>query len=115
MVNVLSTEQNLANTLVSYGDYIGVCTGPPGNTRTPYNEAVYENNGARQHTEWDTGQNGNVTGSTVTLDLPAGTFPYMIVCQGSSGDNMVDWAILPTPIVLGAPQQVQITPAAVVN
>lgn len=113
MTNVLSTAQNLDNDKVALGDWIGVCTGPPGNTSTVLNEATGGTPAyARQQTTWTAGTNGSHSGSQVTLNLPAGTYPYMIVCQASSGNNMVDWCILPTPIVVGTQSAITITPSS---
>ena len=115
-MNVLSTAQNIANDFTALGNWIGVCTGPPGTSSTVLNEAsggtpAY----ARQQTTWTAGANGSAQGSQITLNLPAGTYPYMILCSGSSGNNMVDWCILSTPITVtssgGASVPVQMTPS----
>src|SRR5689334_7579606 len=112
MVNVLTTAQTQDNNYAALGDYIGVCTGPPGDSSTVNNEATGGSPAyARQATTWTAGTNGSHTGSAVTLNLPAGTYPYMILCSGSTGNNMVDWCILPTPIVLAVQTPVTITPS----
>ena len=112
MVNVLATAQNLNNDYSAMGDWIGVCTGVPGSTATVLNEATGGSPAyARQQTDWTSGSNGSAVGSAVTLNLPAGTYPYMIMCSGSSGNNMVDWCILPTPIILSAQTAIEITPS----
>jgi hypothetical protein len=112
LTNLVSTAQNLDNTKVSLGNYIGVCTGVPGSTSTVLNEATGGSPAyARQATTWTAGTNGSHTGSPVVLNLPAGTYPYMIMCSASSGNNMVDWCILPTPIVIGAQTPITITPS----
>lgn len=113
MVNVLATAQNLDNVFTGYGDYIGVCTGVPGSTSTVLNEATGGSPAyARQATTWTAGVNGSAVGSQVTINLPAGTYPYMIMCSASSGNNMIDWCILPTPIILTVQTAIKITPSA---
>jgi hypothetical protein len=113
MVNVLATAQNVNNDFTALGSWIGVCTGPPGTTSTVLNEAhggtptAY----ARQETTWTSGTNGSASGSPVTLNLPAGTYPYMIMCQSSSGNTLVDWCILPTPIMVTSQAAIQVTPS----
>lgn len=112
MVNVLATAQNLDNDLAGLGSWIGVCTGPPGTTSTVLNEATGGSPAyARQETTWTAGTNGSHAGSQVVLNLPAGTYPYMIVCSSSSGNNMVDWCILPTPIMTSAQSAITLTPS----
>lgn len=112
MVNVLATAQNLNNVYTSYGNWIGVCTGPPGNSGTPLNEAAGGSPAyARQSTVWTEHTNGSAVGSEITLNLPAGTYPYMIYCQSASGATMVDWCILPTPIMVTTQAAIAITPS----
>lgn len=112
MVNVLATAQNLANDFSAMGAYIGVCTGPPGNTSTVFNEATGGSPAyVRKLTTWTAGTNGSEAGSPVTLNLPAGTYPYMIMCSAATGNNLTDWCILPTPIVVTSQAAIQVTPA----
>jgi hypothetical protein len=113
MTNVLSTAQALDNYKVSLGNWIGVCTGPPGNTSTVLNEATGGSPAyARQQTTWTPGTNGTNTGSQVTLNLPAGTYSYGIICSASTGNTMIDWFTLQTPIVITAQTAVPITPSS---
>jgi hypothetical protein len=112
MTNVLATAQNIDNDFAALGNWIGVCTGPPGNTSTVSNEATGGSPAyARQSTTWTAGTNGSHVGSAVTLNLPSGTYPYLIMCSGSTGNNMIDWCILPTPIMVTAQTPVTITPS----
>lgn len=99
-MNVLETAQNIAGDYAALGDWIGVATGPPGNSSVVNNEATGGTNPpyARQQVDWTYGTNGSAQGSAVILNLPPGTYPYMVMCKESSGDNMVDWCVLPTPI-----------------
>jgi hypothetical protein len=112
MVNQLTTAQNLNNDYTALGSWIGVCTGPPGTTSTVLNEASGGSPAyTRKETTWTAGTNGSAVGSPVTLNLPPGTYPYMIMCAGATGNNMVDWCILPTPIMVSAQGAFQITPS----
>jgi hypothetical protein len=116
MVNVTATAQSLNNSFTGLGTWIGVCTGTPGNTSTPANEATGGSPAyARQATTWTGGTSGSAAGSAVILNLPAGTYPYMIMCSGSTGNNMVDWITLPTPIVIAAQTAVTVTPSVSTN
>lgn len=111
MVNVLDTAQIIAEDFSALGDWIGVCTGVPGNSETVNNEATGGNPAyARQTTDWTQHTNGSVTGSVVSLNLPPGTYPYMIMCSQSTGNNMMDWCILPTPIIVTEQRTVKVTP-----
>lgn len=115
-MNQLTTAQNITNDYTALGNYIGVCTGPPGNSSTVLNEATGGSPAyTRQATTWTAHTNGSATGSQVTLNLPAGTYPYMIMCSASSGNTMVDWCILSTPITNSAQGPVTITPAVSVT
>lgn len=113
MVNVLATAQNVCNDYTALGNWFGLCTGPPGNTSTVLNEATGGSPAyARQQSTWTAGTNGSAAGSQLTFNLPAGTYPYLIVCQSSSGNTMVDWCILPTPIMVTSQAVVTVNPAA---
>jgi len=90
-----------------------LCTGPPGTTGTVANEATGGSPAyAREQATWTAGSNGSAAGSQITFNIPAGTYPYLIMCSGSSGNNMVDWCILPTPIQVASQSVVTVTPAA---
>lgn len=113
MVNQLATAQNITNDYTALGNWIGLCTGPPGTSATVLNECSGGSPAyARKATSWTPGANGTATGSSVTFNLPAGTYPYMIVCQSSSGNTLVDWCILNTPIMVSSQASVQVTPSA---
>jgi hypothetical protein len=116
MVNVLATAQNITNDFTALGDWIGLCTGPPGATSTVLNEATGGSPAyARQQTTWTAGTNGSAAGSQVTLNVPAGTYPYAIQCSASSGNNMIDWCILPTPIMVTGQSAITFTPSASIS
>jgi hypothetical protein len=112
MVNQLATAQNVNNDYTALGAYIGVCTGPPGTTSTVLNEVTGGSPAyVRKLTTWTAGTNGSAVGTSVTLNLPAGTYPYMIMCSAVSGNNLIDWCILPTPIMVISQAGIQITPS----
>lgn len=116
MVNQLVTAQTLTNDFTALGNWIALCTGPPGAGATIYNECSGGSPAyARQETTWTQGTNGSATGSPVTFNLPAGTYPYAAVCQSSSGNTMVDWCILNTPIQVTSQAAIQFTPSATVS
>lgn len=109
MTNVSATAGTLVTDASALGNWIGLCTGTPGSTSAPANEAsggspVY----ARQSTTW-TVAGSTATGSAVTINVAAGTYTYMIVCSGSSGNNMVDWTPI-TPQVITSQITITITP-----
>jgi hypothetical protein len=112
-MNVLDTAQNITNDYTALGSYIGVCTGVPGNSHVVNNEA---NGGSpaysRAVTTWSPGTNGTAQGSDVILNLPPGTYPYMIMCQAKTGETMIDWCLLPTPIEVTEQEAVNVTPTA---
>lgn len=112
VTNQLATAQNLCNDYTALGNWIALCTGPPGTSATILNECSGGSPAyARQETTWTAGSNGSATGSPVTFNLPAGTYPYAAMCQSSSGNTMVDWCILNTPIMVTTQAAVQFTPS----
>ena len=112
-LNQLSTAQNVCNDYTAMGSWIGLCTGPPGNSSTVLNECSGGSPAyTRQETSWTPGGNGGASGSTVTMNLPSGTYPYMIMCASSSGNTVVDWCILSTPISVTSQSAVTLTPSA---
>lgn len=111
MSNVDTTSDILVTTYVGLGAWIGLCTGNPGNTNSPSNEAVGGSPAyARQETTWVTSGSQSI-GSPVTFNVGPGTYTYMIMCSGSSGNNMVDWAPI-TPQVKSVQSTITITPLA---
>lgn len=111
MSNVDSTSDTIVSTYVGLGAWIGLCTGNPGNTNTPANEAVGGSPAyARQETTWSTSGSQSI-GSPVTFNVGPGTYTYMILCSGSSGSNMVDWCPI-TPQVAAVQTTITITPLA---
>lgn len=111
MSNVDSTSDAQVINYVSLGSWIGLATGNPGNTNTPANEAVGGSPAyARKETTWVTSGSQSI-GSPVTFNVGPGTYTYMLLCSGSSGSNMVDWAPI-TPQVAAVQTTITITPLA---
>lgn len=109
MTNVDATADAQVLNYVALGSWIGLATGNPGNTNTPANEAVGGSPAyARQETDWVTSGSTSI-GSPVTINIGPGTYSYMILCSGSSGNNMVDWVPI-TPQVTAIQTTVTITP-----
>lgn len=112
MVNVTETAQQLSNDYVALGNYIGLATGNPGSTSAPAHEAsggtpAY----ARVPTTWTPSSppTGINQGSTVTINVPAGTYTYMILCSGPTGHNMIDNCPI-DPMPLNGDGQIALTP-----
>ena len=115
MVQVTATKQTISNAAVALGNYIGICTGSPGTTATPSNEAAGGSPAyARQATTWTAGSGGVNNGSPVTINLPSSTYLYLIQCSGSSGNNMVDWCPI-TAVVLSSQTAIPFTPVYTVT
>jgi hypothetical protein len=109
MTNVTATQNTLVTDAKALGNWIGLCTGAPGSTATPSNEASGGSPAyARQSTTWMVA-GATATGSSVTIHVPAGTYSYMIQCSGSSGNNMVDWCPI-TPQVITSQSTITFIP-----
>jgi hypothetical protein len=88
---VTATADTIIGDYSALGNWIGLFTGPPGSTASPSNEATGGSPAyARQSTTW-TVSGSTAIGSGVTFNVPAGTYNYMGIFSGSSGNNMVDW------------------------
>lgn len=111
MVAVPATKEVAALAVTGTGGWIAVCTGDPGTTATPAAEAVGGSPAyARKQTTWTGGTaDGVVTGSEVTIDVPAGTYTYIALCSASTGNNMIDKAAI-TSAVFDGQGQLKITP-----
>lgn len=106
---ITARKQALADAWKGYGAFFGACTGAPGDTTTPANEAAYTS-GGRVATTWASNANGTVDGSAVILNCPAGTYTHGTQCSAASGANQIAWGVLAPNIVLNAAGQVVITP-----
>lgn len=111
MTNVTTTAGTVVADYTGLGNWIGLATGNPGSTSTPANEATGGSPAyARKSTTW-TVSGATATGSAVTFNVPAGTYSYMLVCSGSSGNNMVDWCPI-SPQVISSQTTLTLTPVA---
>lgn len=111
MTNVTVTAADQVTDYSAMGNWIGLATGNPGSTATPANEASGGSPAyARQETSWVvSGQ--TAIGSPVTINVPAGTYSYILLCSASTGNHMVDWAAI-TPQVCTSQTTITITPLA---
>jgi hypothetical protein len=108
MINVSSTAQNLSNDYVGMGAWIGLATDDPGSTKNPANEAA-GGGYARVKTTWTPGDDGVNQGSPVTIDLPSGAYPYMILCADEDGQTMIDNCKI-SDLVLNSDGQIVVIP-----
>jgi hypothetical protein len=105
-----TTRQALADAYKGLGSFVGVATGNPGTTVTPAFEASGGSPAyARKATSWVSSTGGVVNGSAITLDVPAGTYAWIILASASSGANGVDYADV-TDVVMSAQGQLVVTP-----
>ena len=109
-IAVAATRQVLADAYKGVGTYIGAATGNPGTTSTPANEATGGSPAyARKATTWSSSTGGVVNGTSVTLDVSAGTYAWIILCSAVSGANMVD-ASDTTDVTMSAQGTLVVTP-----
>jgi hypothetical protein len=109
-IAVATTRQSLANTYATLGTWIGVCTGDPGTTSTPANEASGGSPAyARQQTTWTAGSGGVQNGSAVTVNVAAATYTYILLASAQTGNTMIDKAAI-TSVVMSAQGQLVVTP-----
>lgn len=109
-IAVATSRQALADAYKLLGTWIGVATADPGTSATPSNEATGGSPAyARKQTTWTSSTGGVVTGTSVTVDVPTGTFTHIILANLVSGANMVDKAAV-TSVVMSAQGQIVITP-----
>lgn len=107
-----AAKEAAATAVTALGNTISLHTGDPGITGTA--EATGGSPAyARKTTTWTAGSSdGSVTGSQVTFDVPAGTFSYMGIWNGST---FIAGFALSSPAVLGAQGQVLVTPTVTVS
>jgi hypothetical protein len=116
MVNISTTKQSIANYAAGLGHWVGLSTANPGNTATVLNEASGGSPAyARQSTTWTSGGSGGVVnGSAVTINVPAGTFTYAVLCSASTGNYQVDWSQI-IAMTTSAQSQIIVTPTYTVT
>jgi hypothetical protein len=105
MISVPSTAQLLAVYYGTLGRWVGAATGNPGTSQTPSLEATGGSPSyLREETTWSAGSvetGGQIIGSTVTVNLQAATYTYIILASGQSGNNMIDSAEITTTKLKG--------------
>lgn len=112
---ITARKQALADVWKGYGAYFGVCTGAPGDTTTPANEAAYTS-GNRVASTFSSNTDGTVSGTAVILNVPGAptTYTHGTQCSAATGATQVAWGVLTPNIVLNANGQVVITPTLAV-
>jgi hypothetical protein len=109
-IAVATTRQSVANAYYALGNWIGVCTGDPGTTSTPSNEATGGSPAyARIQTTWTPASGGVVNGNAVTINVAAATYTYILLASASSGATMLDKAAI-SSVVMSAQGQLVVTP-----
>ncbi|MCP2291726.1 phage tail fiber protein [Nocardia amikacinitolerans] len=88
--------------------YISVHTADPGTNGA--NEATGGSPAyARKLTTWTAPANGQISGSQVTIDLPAGTYTHAGLWSAANGGTFIDKVVI-SPTTLGAQGTLLITP-----
>ena len=109
-IAVATTRQSLADQYKTLGTWVGLATADPGTSATPTSEATGGSPAyARKQTTWTSATGGVVNGSAVTIDVPAGTYTYVILCSAASGANMIDKSSI-TSVTMSAQGQIVVTP-----
>lgn len=112
-IAIAATKNNLADRYGTLGSWWNCCTGNPGSTSTPANEATGGGN-ARKQAAWGAAAAGVITGSACIIDLAAGTYTYGTLCSASSGNNQIDNCTI-TSTTLSATGQIVLTPSFTVT
>lgn len=109
-IAVPNTREQLAIYYGSLGSWISVHTADPGTTGA--NEATGGSPAyARKQTTWSGGAvDGQIAGSQITVDLPAGTYAWLGIWSAATGGTFID-KIAVSSTTLGAQGQLVITPA----
>lgn len=108
---ITARKQALADVWKGYGNFFGVCTGAPGDTTTPANEAVYTS-GNRVASTFTSNADGTVDGSAVILNVPGAptTYTHGTQCSAATGATQIAWGVLTPNIILNSAGQIVITP-----
>ena len=122
-IEIANTRQILANAYKVAGaahnsvpggnPYVGLHTGPPGPSGTANQVTGGSPAYARKQMVWTSGSGGVLTGSSVTIDVPAGTYTHASLWTGPTGDGAavcIDWVKI-TDTTLGAQGQIVVTPS----
>lgn len=105
-----ATKETAALAVTGAGAYISQHTADPGTTGA--NEATGGSPAyARQLTTWTGGaSDGVVTGSQVTIDLPAGTYTHFGVWSAASGGTFLGGGANSASTTLASQGQIKVTP-----
>lgn len=111
-LNVAASKNALAGKFATDATWIAVCTASPGAGPAVSNEATGGSPAyARKQTTWGSASGGVISGSAVTVDLPAGTYTHIAICTASTGSTLYEWYALGTSLVMSVQGTVQITPS----
>jgi hypothetical protein len=105
-----ATKEVLAQAYAGLGTWISLHTASPGTTGA--SEATGGSPAyARKETEWSAGgEDGVVTGTSVIIDVPAGTYTHIGLWDAASGGNLIDTAALGSSVTMSSQGQVVLTP-----
>lgn len=112
-IAVAASRQSLADAYKLLGGastvYVSLHTGDPGTTGTAEasgGSPAY----ARKQSTWTSGTGGVLTGSQVTIDVPAGTYTYAGLWTASTSGTFIDKVAI-TSTTLGSQGQILVTPS----
>jgi hypothetical protein len=107
-IAVTATKNALCTTYSQQGSWISLHTASPGGTGA--NEASGGSPAyARQQTTWGSASNSQISGSQVTINVPAGTYTYAGLWTAQTGGTFVDQVQI-SSTTLGAQGTLLITP-----
>lgn len=115
-IQIAATRQALAdaykNRATSGAPFVGLHTAAPGTSGTNAEVSGGTPAYARKQTTLTSGTGGVLTGSSVTIDVPAGTYTHASIWTAATGGTCIDWVAI-TATTLGAQGQIVITPSFV--
>lgn len=98
-------KNTLASAYAAAGSWVSLHTGTPGSTGA--SEATGGSPAyARKQTTWGSASGGAITGSSVTFDVPLGTYSHWGLWTASSGGTFLDGGALSSSVTLSAQGQV---------
>lgn len=113
-IQIAATRQVAAdaykNIAGSGAPWVALYTGAPGANGTSNQASGGSPAYARKQTTWSSGSGGALTGSSVTIDVPAGTYTYAGIWTAETGGSCIDWVPI-TSTTLGSQGQIVITPS----
>lgn len=116
-IQIAATRQLLADDYKTFGDsipggtaYVSLHTGNPGGSGTSNETTGGSPAYARKQITWTSGSGGALSGTSATIDVPAGTYTYAGLWNQASGGTCIDWVAI-TSTTLGAQGQIVVTPS----